>query len=820
MWRWNSLSTLWQDARYALRGMRRSPGFTAVAVLSLALGIGANTAIFSLINALILRMLPVDRPEQLVEFLNQYPGDPALNVFSVQSYEYFRDRNHVFSGLTGVQPSRLHVRAQGLEPETVVGGRVVGNFFQMLGVKPAIGRLIGPADAANSAVAVVSWSYWKNKFNLDPAILGKRIVVENVPMTVVGVTPPEFFGLHVGVRWDIWVPLPIEPGPLALIARLRPGVSIQQARAEMAVLFRFTLEERTRDSNDPLQRQLKFTVERAGAGLSTGLRDKFARPLVALMAVVGLLLLIACTNLANMLLARAAGRRHEMAVRIALGAGRFRLVRQVLTESLLLSTAGGLLGIVLAYFGAGALVRIMTSGRPIIGMPPDIEIPVQPDMRVLLFTGAVALLTGVLFGLAPAWNAFASAPATSLHDSGRAGQTRFQRLFGKSLVVAQVALSVVLLSAAGLFIANLSNLEHTDLGFRRDHVLLVTLDPSRSGYSPEQLSRAYQELLGRLATIPGVRSAALSDGTPISGGAAVSFAIVEGYQERPEDRRYVFINWVAPKYFEILGTPLLAGRDFTFQDQGGSRVAIVNQAMARYYFGNRNPIGKHVALEKDWKGFGADQPYEIVGVVGDANYSEIRETPPRTIYFAAFRQEGGVPSQFEIRTSLKPEAVAPAVRRTVHESLSTVAVARVTTLADQIDESILPERLIAFLSGVFGALGSLLAAIGMYGLLAYTVARRINEIGVRMALGATQGDVARMVLGDALGMVSAGLAIGVPIALWGRRFAASLIHDLPVTSLVPIVFGAVTMIAITVLAACLPARRAARIDPMEALRYE
>jgi predicted permease len=808
-----------QDVHYALRMMRRSPGFTALAVVSLALGIGANTAIFSLINALILRILPVDHPEQLVEFLNQYPGDPPLNVFSVQSYQHFRDHNHVFSGLTGVQPRRLHVRAQGIEPETVVGGRVAGNFFQMLGVKPAIGRLIGPGDAATSAVAVVSWSYWKNKFNLDPAIVGKRIVVEDVPMTVVGVTPPEFFGLQVGVRSDVWMPMAVDSGPLQLIARLRPGISIEQARAEMAVLFRFTLDERTRNSKDPSQQRLKFTVERAGAGVSTGLRDKFARPLVALMAVVGLLLLIACTNLANMLLARGAARRHEMAVRVALGAGRFRLVRQVLTESLLLSAVGGLFGIILAYFGADALVRIMTSGRPIIGMPPNIEIGVHPDVRVLLFTGAVALLTGVLFGLAPAWNAFASVPAPSLRDSGGLGATRFHRLFGKSLVVAQVALTAVLLSAAGLFIANLSNLDHTDLGFRRDHVLLVTLDPSRSGYSGEQLSRAYQEMLGRLTTIPGVRSASASAPTPLQGAGASGFATVEGYQERPEDRRWISIAYVAPRYFETLGTPLLAGRGFSFEDQARSRVAIISQTLAGYYFAGRDPIGRHVTLDTV-TGVREPRTYEIVGVVPDANYSEMREVARRTIYLPAFH-DGLIDAQtFLIRTAIDPEGLAGDVRRVVRGVTQTIAVARITTLNDQIQASIVPERLIAMLSGFFGALGSLLVAIGIYGLLAYTVTRRINEIGIRMALGATQSAVARMVLGEALGMTGAGLIIGVPVACWAQRLAASLIGNLPAMGAFPTVFGAGTMIAITLVAAYVPARRAAHVDPIEALRHE
>ena len=818
-----------QDIRYGLRVLRRSPGFTAVAVLSLALGIGANTAIFSLLYTVMLRALPVEHPEQLVEFLISYPGDPPLNTFSPQSYEYYCDHTHVFSGITAGHPSRFRVRGEGIAPETLYGESVAGNFFQTLGLKPAIGRLIRPEDdSMRTAVAVVSWSYWKNHFNLDPGIAGKHLVVDDVPVTVVGVTPREFSGLQLGLQFDLWVPLSVQSminqgalsnlGALQLVARLEPGVSIAQARAEMAVLFRFTLEERTRASNDPVMRQLKFSVEPAGTGLSTALRDRLAKPLMALMAVVALLLLIACTNVAGMLLARAAAREREMAVRVSLGASRIRLLRQVLTESLMLSVAGGALGVFLAYFGAAALVRITTSGR-FIGPPPRIEIHVLPDMHVLLFTCGIALLTGVLFGLAPAWSAFASAPSSSLRSSGRVGETKFRRIFGKSLVVAQVALSVGLVSAASLFIGNLANLEHKDLGFRRDHVLLMTLDPAHSGYSAEALSRAYQDLLARLERIPGVRSATISGGTPISGGAAMSFAIVEGYQERSEDRRYVFINWVGPKYFETLGTPLLAGRDFSFHDQGGPRVAIINQAMARYYFANRNPIGKHVALERDWKGFGADQPYEIVGVVGDAKYSGIREAPPRTIYFNAF-QFPGASSSFSLSTSVNPLTVAPAARQIAGELLKEVPVTRITTLADQVDATIVPERLMAFVSGVFGGLGALLTAIGIYGLLAYTVTRRINEIGIRMALGATRADVTRMVLRDALAMVCAGLACGLPLAIWGKRFAASLIPDLPATSTVPVVFGALAMITIALLAAYIPARSAARVEPMEALRHE
>ena len=769
------MSGVIQDVRYALRQLRKNLGFTAVAVLTLALGIGANTAIFSLVNSLMLHTLPVREPGQLVELLHRYPGEPHLNGFSPQAYELMRDHNHVFSGLIAAAYQSFHVRGEGLEPQILQGGYVGGNFFPVLGVKPALGRLIGPQDdrpGDPSAVAVVSWSYWKSRFNFDPAILGKQIIVEDVPVTVVGVAARNFSGLEVESSREVWLPLAMQPtivqsgpgwGSLWLVGRLKPGVSINQAQAEMAVLYESTLDEQARATNNPFIRKMKLEMEPAGAGLSK-LREEWKKPLLLLQAVVGLLLLLACTNLASMLLARGATREHEMALRLSLGAGHFRLARQVLTESLLLSAVGSLLGVYVAYFGAGVLARIITSERR---PGPALDFQVRADTNVLFFTAAITLLTILLSGLIPTLRAMRTAPASSLRQAGGPGETKLRRLFGKSLVVAQVALSVVLLSAAGLFVRHLLNLRHLDLGFHPDHVLLVTLDPDRSGYDDQRLSLAYQQLLERMEAIPGVRSATICAPSPLSGAGANRGVTIEGYQSKPGEIRNVMESWVTPKYFATFGTPLLMGRDFSFSDKGRARVAIINQTMAHYYFGNIDPLGKQVIFDGD------QQPYEIVGVSGDAKYLEIRETTLRTIYLNMF-QEDSVGSQFALRTSIDPGAVVPDVRRAVDELLKTVSVKSVTTLSDQVNASIVPERLLATLSLWFGMLGALIVAIGVYGLLAYTVARRINEIGIRMALGATRSNATWMVIGDALGMVCMGLAIGTPVAFWSGRLAASL----------------------------------------------
>jgi predicted permease len=661
-------------------------------------------------------------------------------------------------------------------------------------------------------------------------VVGKRLVVDGVPATVIGVAPRRFFGLQIGAAPEIWLPVAMEPliqtpsrresGELTMsvMARVKPGVPLDQARAELRVINRDRIEEIAK-RGDVRWRQVTIDAVPAAAGMSR-LTFVYARPLFALMAIVSLLLLLACTSVATLLLARGAARQREMTVRVALGAGRLRLVGQVLTESLLLAGAGCLLGIVLAYFGADALMRVVTSGR-MPGMPAHIEIQPQLDLRVLLFTVGVSLATGVLFGLAPALSACHPAPAASLRATGAAPDTPSRRFVGKGLVIAQVALSIVLLAAAGLFVRHMFTLRNVGLGFQRESVLLVTLDPAGSGYQGNQLAPIYRQLLARLAAIPGVRSAALSGITPVSGGGASRFIDVSGFREKAEDRRRVALNWTAPKYFETLGTPLLAGRDFTFEDQGGPLVAIVSQSMARYYFGDRSPIGQLFTFERqDNRGAAQDQPYQIVGVVGDTKYLNLQEPIRRMVYLNAFQEPRIFSHQFSLRTNVRPEAVAGEVRRAVREVVPTVAVAKVTTMTDQVDASMIPERLTAMLSGFFGALGALLAAVGLYGLLAYTVARRTREIGIRMALGATHRDVMRMVLGSALGLAGTGLAIGLPLAFWSQRIATAFVNDLPAGDGLPLVGAAAAMIVVALVAAFVPASRAARVSPIESLRQE
>lgn len=834
----HGVESAWQDVRYAVRTLGRSPVFTAVVVATLALGIGANTAIFSVLNAVMLRPLPVSQPEQLVELLSVYPGEPRTHLFWWRHYEHYRDRSQTLSDLVAVAGSRFTLAGEGLDPEAVDGEFVSGNFFTALGLRPALGRLIAPDDdrlgSPTASSAVVSWSYWTNHLHADPAVVGKVLTLNNVPTTVVGVAPKAFTGLQVGISPALWVPAAMEPltqrpsrrvdGTLTvgIVGRLKSGLTMAEALAEMRVLDSYRIEDvgKVRQSAASI-RDMSIELAPASAGFAA-LRDRFATPLVVLMGVVGLLLLIACTNVASLLLARGAARQQEMALRVSLGAGRLRLVRQVLSEAVLLAAMGSLVGLAVAAVGAEALARTLLSGREFLRLQEPVELQVQPDLQVLLFTATVAVLTALMFGAAPAWRAANSAPASSLRAPGAAGETRRRRVYGSALVVAQVALSVVLLSAAGVFVQHLARLRNQDLGFVRESLLLVTLDPSNSGYAREQLFMPYQRVVSRMAEIPGVRSATLSSVTPISGAGASRFIKVEGFDEPADARRYVPINWVGPRYFETFGTPLVAGRDFAFADRGGPPVAIVNQSMARYYFGDKNPIGGRFQLvgpsNSGITGAPPDQVYEVIGLVADAKYLDLREAPPRTIYLNGFQEPRMFANQFALRTTGSAAAVASEVRRLIREDLKTVPVSSIRTMDDLIDASVVPERTIAALSSVFGVLGAVLAALGLYGLLAYTVARRTNEIGIRIALGATQSNIARMVTRSALGLVGAGLVLGVPLALLGRRAASRAVTDLPVDAAWPFVLATATMLVVGLAAALVPARRASRVQPVEALR--
>ena len=813
------LETFVQDVRFGLRLLRKSLGFTTVAVLILGLGIGANTAIFSIINGLMLRTLPVQDPGRLVELLHQYPGEPAFNGFSWDAYRILRDGNHVFSDLIVGSVNFFKVSADTLPPQTVFGGNVGGNFFQALGVRAAAGRLIGPEDVHmgdHAPVAVVSWSFWKSRFDLDPGIVGRKIVVGNDPVTIIGVAQRGFYGLSEEAQQDVWLPVSLGPSPglgFGLLGRLKPGVSMEQARAEMAALFQTAMNA---PDAGPFAGKMKLRIEPAGRGVSTPLRQTLSTPLTVLMALVGLLLLLACANLAGLLLARAASRRHEMAVRACLGAGRARLIRQTLTESLLLSMMGTALGLLLAWFGTHGLIRIFASGRQIVGVPVHFEALSQPDWHVLLFTGAIAITTALLFGAMPAIRAACQPISVQpLRETAQLGESLSQRLFGKSLVASQVALSVVLLTSAALFVGYLSHLRNLNPGFRRDHLLLATLDTAHSGYKPEQFARLSQELVARLETIPGVQSATLSAMSPMQGPGASASAFEPGHSENAHS---VSINNVASTYFETYGTPLLSGRYFSAEDHDQPLAVIMNEAAARECFGHENPIGKHLTLSHITLTKG-EITYQVVGVVADAKYNDMQQPAPPTIY-RDLVQTGSIGSQLAVRTRIAPDAVAGAVREIESSVLKTVPIVRIMTMNEQIDASIVPERLVAALSGWFGVLGALLAAIGLYGLLAYTVTRRTREIGLRMALGATRGDVMRMVLRDALWTVCAGLALGAPLAFWAKSMAVSLVHGLAVQSPVSIVFGGAVMIVLGLVAACIPARRVMSCDPMLALRCE
>jgi predicted permease len=817
----------------------KNKGFTATAALTLALGIGANTAIFSLVDAVLLKTLPVNEPEQLV-LLGHLGRRGTGDDFPYGDYLRFRDHNKSFSGTLAYHPLRLTVNLDG-RPEPAVSGQLVtGNYYAVLGVNASLGRTILPDDDRmpdGHPVCVISDNYWRRRFASDPSVVGKTIYLSGSPFTIIGVTPPEFFGLEVGAVADISAPTMMQkqvmPGitedrvQYRVMGRLKPGATIEQARADLSLLYQQILGDlaarfgdaiRAKGAQNLLERKLVLTP--GNQGLSV-LRRQFSQPLFIMTTVVGLVLLIACANVAGLLLARATARRKEVGIRMALGAGRARLIRQLGVESLLLAGLGGCLGLGFAYWGVKWLAPLLPQGE----IP--IHLDLSPDARLLGFSICLSLLTGALFGLAPAFHATSVGLNAALKDEARRLGARGAGLTpGKLFVIAQVAVSSALLIGAGLFIRSLQNLRKVDAGFTRENVLVLKLEPVGSDRNVgANLAIRYDELLGRIDAIPGVQRASLVGYSPITrrewleigqSPALMMPILVEGPSAQPGEEITVPWMQVYPNAFATLGIPLLAGRDFTPQDNRQSRtVTIINESMASRFFGGENPLGRRIKHSHD-----PGLNMEIVGVVKDTKYRSLREQVGPMFYLPFYQLGGQGQMTLVARTAGDPTKVAAAVQGEARSLDNAMPVFAVETVATQVEASISQERLVAALSGVFGLLALSLACVGLYGVLSYTVTRRTREIGIRLALGAQPRNVLWLVFREALWLALAGMAIGVPAAVAATRLISSQLFGVKGADPFTIFSAGMILLAVAALASYLPARKATKVDPLLALRHE
>lgn len=830
------LESLAADVRYALRSLRASPGFAGVAILSLGLAIGANTAIFSLIDAVMLRPLPVERPEELVRVTTPARsgelGEGGDN-FTNPLWEALRDRQDVFSGAFATADERFDL-AGGGESRPVAGAWVSGGYFQALGVRPAAGRLLAPADDHRGCppVAVIGHGFWRGAHGGSPDAVGKTLSLNGHPFEIIGVAAAGFSGVNVGRAAEVYVPLcamPVVQGGhdpldarstwfLYIFGRLRPEATTEEAGRRLAALapaiFGATVPDDWPTEAKARYRRTSLTAVPAASGYS-GVRSQYQDALVALMAAVGLVLLIGCANVANLLLARASSRRHEVAVRIAIGAGRGRLVRQLLTESLLLSLLGAAVGLLLA----GAVTRLMVRSMAIHGEAVWLDLSV--DGRVLAFTLLVATGTAVLFGVVPAWRSARVDPRGAMKANDRSiaeGHSRFG--LGKALVVGQIALSLVLVVGAGLLLGTFRRLATLDPGFDPGGVLLASVDMGNAGIPEEALPHVKREVLERLRATPGVESASASIFTPLSGGGWNGLVEVEGYAPAGPRDAEVFFNGVSDGFFPTLGAALLAGRDFGEGDVAESPpVAIVNESFMRKFFHGANPVGRRVTIKGRVPE--EDETLHVVGVVRDTKYRSMREAW-EPLVFRPLGQLGG-PDRPALELMLRGRGEAGALARTVTRAVGEVNGSfsiRYRTLEAQLDASLGRERLLAMLSGVFGGLALLLAVVGLYGTMAYSVARRRNEIGIRIALGAARARVMRLVLGEAGRLVAAGLLLGGAAALATTRWVAPFLFGLAPTDPATWAIAALALAAVSAAACALPAWRAARMDPNAVLRAE
>ena len=842
-WGWTRLEQTAQDIRYALRMLSKSPGFTLAAVLSLAIGIGANTALFTVINTVMWKHLPVSDPEHLLTIGQQGPAG-ASNAFTYQQYELFRDHGHVMA-LAAYSLAQLDASIDGHPEPTLETQLVTGEYFPLLGLRPALGRLFDESDdrvPMGHQVAVLSHTYWQRRFAGATTVIGSTITLGGLPFTVVGVTPAEFFGAEVGTSPSLYLPVMMQPvlkpmnGSLLerptvfstwlrVLGRLEPGVPLEQAEPRLnALAGRPETEWRPRNKFTGQLEDLRLVVSSATAGLSD-LRRQFSQPLFVLLGVAGLVLLIACANVGQLVLARSAVRRSEFALRLALGASRGRVMRQVLVEGLVLTGIGAAAGVALSYWAAPALVRFASVNRS------SVILDLSPDLRVLAFTAVVSIAAGLLFASAPAVRA--SRADRSSHGTNDLARTRYAGAEpgpGKALVIVQVALSVVALVGAGLFVRTLQNLNRHERTIDVDRLIVAPLEPRGSGQRTPALAltldRMYRDLVIRVLAIPGVRSASLARTTPL-GPNTLGFLVVPpgGTEAKRLDATIVY-----PRYFATMGLPIVRGRDFTEDDlrPEASPAVLVNEPFVSEFLQGREPLGVGHGLRTVRPGRGpaaAGGPLNIIGVVRDSGLPGRRAATPPRVYQTFLQANTGFGQMvLHVRAERDSADIMRPIVAAVQSIARDVPMAPVRTLAAEVDAALVRERLVATLSTLFGLVALALICIGLYGLLAFTVARRTSEIGIRMALGATRSDVRRMVSREALAIVLAGLALGLPAAWIAGRIGARALSPLlyQVTSTDPVTIGAAIalLILVTMAAGALPARRAVRIDPMVALRIE
>jgi predicted permease len=845
IWMTRFLSELGQDIRYGFRTMIANKAFSALAVLSLALGIGANTAIFSFMDSILLRSLPVPDPESLV-VLNWHSrppqnadkesvhvmhglqgmawpgdkGDMVLGIFPYGAFETLREENPVFSTLFGYcngHNKTLAIRGQATSASTEY---VTGGYFRGLAVSPAAGRLIDPADDRPGAapVAVVSFATSQNRFGGPLSAIGQPILVDNVPFTVIGVAPPEFFGVDPAAAPDLYLPLHtnlLVDGAraartypdgnfywLEMMGRLRPGVSMAQAQAAMAPRFHQWVAATA--STDGERAKLPALVLNPGAAGLGSLRRQFSKPLYVLLMMVGLILAVACANIANLLLARAAARRREMAVRLSLGAGRLRVVRQLLTESVMLASLGGFLGVVFAMWGMRTLTLLLSNGQR------NLTVHAELNWSVLGVTAALSVVCGLLFGLAPAIQSTRPDVMPTLKD-GRGGGPR--RRAQHVLVVAQIAISFLILAAAGLFVRTLDKLHSVQLGYARENILLFTVNAHQAGHREPEITTFYADLRKRLGSIPGVSSATVSQSSIISAGF-VGSAVKSEMKIGAATIDDAGVLDVGPRYLTTMRIPILAGREIDERDQPGSMtVAVISEEMARTYFGHENPVGRHITLVDD------KRDLEIVGVSGNVRYGALKEESPMTM-FVAVSQFSSERMTYALRTAGDPLMYVKSVHEMVREADARIPVTNVVTQAGEIDQTISREITFAKLCTGFAVLALLMACVGLYGTMSYNVEQQIGEIGIRMALGAQRGAVVWMVLRRVLLLAAVGLAISVPAALSVFRLIQSFLFETQPNDPGTLALAGVVLVSAAILAGYAPARRASRIDPLAALRHE